>query len=220
VQGMQGMNMGEAALSSMPSFHASSGTAWQLASVPETMWMISPGGWELMFHGVVFAPTTSKVGRAARARRNRQITLCSFGVVTTGFIFNFAKSALFKVEGLAFNGHEPNEELWSTQLAPLDSWSFRVSAAPTRNWTAQNSMGFLQHPEALDPNNGLRAVGLARVQSIVARRKAGERQLGKFVDLGTQAQGTGQHYPEQLSARIDPELSGAELRLHSPRTCG
>lgn len=54
-------------------------------------------------------------------------------------------------------------------------------------------MGFLQHPEALDPNNELRAVGLARVQSIVARRKAGERQLGKFVDLGTQAQGTGQH---------------------------
>src|SRR5580692_1565232 len=70
-------------------------------------------------------------------------------------------------------------------------------------------MGFLQHPEALDPNTELRAVGLARVQSIVARRKAGERQRGKFVDLGTQAQGTGQHYPEQLSARIDPELSGA-----------
>ena len=147
-------------------------------------------------------------------------THTSFGVVTTGFIFNFAKSALFKVEGSAFNGHEPNEERWSIQLAPLDSWSFRVSAAPTRSWTAQYSMGFLQHPEALDPNNELRAVGLARVQSIVARRKAGERQLGKFVDLGAQAQGTGQHYPEQLSARIDPELSGAELRLYSPRTAG
>ena len=54
MQGMQGMNMGEAALSSMPSFHASSGTAWQPASVPETMWMISPGGWELMLHYTVF----------------------------------------------------------------------------------------------------------------------------------------------------------------------
>ena len=29
MQGMQGMNMGEAALSSMPSFPASSGMAWQ-----------------------------------------------------------------------------------------------------------------------------------------------------------------------------------------------
>ena len=54
MQGMQGMNMGETALSSMPSFHASSGTAWQPASVPQTMWMISPGGWELMLHYTVF----------------------------------------------------------------------------------------------------------------------------------------------------------------------
>jgi len=269
MQGMQGMNMGEAALSSMPSFHASSGTAWQPASVPQTMWMISPEGWELMLHYTVFItynqqggprgegkaestnyfmfmeqhrlgagtlllqqmfsaesltsphpgfpelfqtgetyhgqplvdrqhphnvfaelsalytlPVSEKVtwllygGPSAEpalgpvtymhrqsASENPEAPLghhlqdsthTSFGVVTTGFIFNFAKFALFKVEGSAFNAHEPNEERWSIQLAPLDSWSFRVSAAPTRNWTAQYSMGFLQHPEALDPNNELR----------------------------------------------------------------
>src|ERR1700729_3137926 len=49
----QGMKMGEVPLSSMPSFHASSGTAWQPASVTEPMWMISRGGWEFMFHGTV-----------------------------------------------------------------------------------------------------------------------------------------------------------------------
>ena len=269
MQGMQGMNMGEAALSSMPSFHASSGTAWQPASVPETMWMITPGGWELMLHYTVFItynqqggprgegkaestnyfmfmeqhrlgagtlllqqmfsaesltsphpgfpelfqtgetyhgqplvdhqhphnvfaelsalytlPVSEKVtwllygGPSAEpalgpvtymhrqsASENPEAPLghhlqdsthTSFGVVTTGFIFNFAKFALFKVEGSAFNAHEPNEERWSIQLAPLDSWSFRVSAAPTRNWTAQYSVGFLQHPEALDPNNEMR----------------------------------------------------------------
>jgi hypothetical protein len=59
-------------------------------------------------------------------------THTSFGVVTTGVVID-----RFKLEGSAFNGHEPNEERWSIQLAPLDSWSFRVSAAPTRNWTAQ-----------------------------------------------------------------------------------
>jgi len=267
--GMQGMNMGETPVSSMPSFHASSGTAWQPASVPETMWMISPGGWQLMFHGVVFVtynqqggprgvgkaestnyfmfmeqhrlgsgtlllqqmfsaesltsphpgfpelfqtgetyhgqplvdhqhphnvfaelsalytlPVSEKVtwllygGPSAEpalgpvtymhrqsASENPEAPLghhlqdsthTSFGVVTTGFILNFAKFAVFKVEGSAFNAHEPNEERWSIQFAPLDSWSFRVSAAPTRNWTAQYSMGFLQHPEALDPNNELR----------------------------------------------------------------
>jgi hypothetical protein len=269
MQGMQGMNMGEAALSSMPSFHASSGTAWQPASVPETMWMISPGGWELMLHYTVFItynqqggprgegkaestnyfmfmeqhrlgagtlllqqmfsaesltsphpgfpelfqtgetyhgqplvdhqhphnvfaelsalytlPISEKVtwllygGPSAEpalgpvtymhrqsASENPEAPLghhlqdsthTSFGVVTTGFIFDFAKFALFKVEGSAFNAHEPNEERWSIQLAPLDSWSFRASAAPTRNWTAQYSVGFLQHPEALDPNNEMR----------------------------------------------------------------
>ncbi len=269
MQDMPGMHMGEAALSSMPSFHASSGTAWQPASVPETMWMISPGGWELMFHGVVFitynqqggprgagkaestnyfmfmeqhrlgsgtllfrqmfsaesltsphpgfpelfqtgetyhgeplvdhqhphnvfaelaalytVPVSEKVSwllyggpsaepalgpvtymhrqsasedpEAPLGHHLQDSTHTSFGVVTTGFILNFAKYALFKVEGSGFNAHEPNEERWSIQLAPLDSWSFRVSAAPTRNWTAQYSMGFLQHPEALDPNNELR----------------------------------------------------------------
>jgi hypothetical protein len=266
---MQGMNMGEAALSSMPSFHASSGTAWQPASVPETMWMISPGAWQLMLHYTVFItynqqggprgagkaestnyfmfmeqhrlgagtlllqqmfsaesltsphpgfpelfqtgetyhgqplvdhqhphnvfaelsalytlPVSEKVTwllyggpsaepalgpvtymhrqsasedpEAPLGHHLQDSTHTSFGVVTTGFILNLSKLALFKIEGSAFNAHEPNEERWSIQLAPLDSWSARVSAAPTRNWTAQYSLGHLQHPEALDPNSELR----------------------------------------------------------------
>jgi hypothetical protein len=79
-------------------------------------------------------------------------THTSFGVVTTGFILN-SKFAPFKFEGSAFNGREPNEQRWSIQLGALDSWSFRASAAPTRNWVAQYSYGRLLHPEALDPNN-------------------------------------------------------------------
>jgi hypothetical protein len=268
MQGMPGMNMG-ATLSSMPSFHASSGTAWQPASVPETMWMISPDGWQLMFHGVIFItynhqggprgegkaestnyfmfmeqhrlwsgtlllrqmfsaesltsphpgfpelfqtgetyhgeplvdhqhphnvfaelaalytlPLNEKVSwllyggpsaepalgpvtymhrqsasedpEAPLGHHLQDSTHTSFGVVTTGFIFNLSKLAVFKLEGSAFNGHEPNEERWSIQLAPLDSWSFRASVAPTRNWTAQYSFGHLIHPEALDANNELR----------------------------------------------------------------
>jgi len=81
--------------------------------------------------------SASENPEAPLGHRLQDSTHTSFGVVTTGFIFNFAKSALFKVEGSAFNGHEPNEERWSIQLTPLDSWSFRVSAAPTRSWTAQ-----------------------------------------------------------------------------------
>jgi hypothetical protein len=75
-------------------------------------------------------------------------THTSFGVVTTGLVIDRVK-----LEASAFNGHEPNEERWSIQLAGLDSWSARAWVAPTRNWTAQYSIGYLVQPEALEPGN-------------------------------------------------------------------
>lgn len=75
-------------------------------------------------------------------------THTSFGVVTTGFIIDRVK-----LEASAFNGREPNEERWSIQFAPLDSYSGRVWVAPARDWTAQYSIGRLEHPEALEPGS-------------------------------------------------------------------
>ncbi len=49
-----GMNMTISSSSSLPSPHSGSGTAWQPASVPGHMWMISHDGWDLMAHGSVF----------------------------------------------------------------------------------------------------------------------------------------------------------------------
>ena len=75
-------------------------------------------------------------------------THTSFGVVTTGFVIDRVK-----LEASVFNGREPNEQRWSIQLAALDSWSGRASIAPARNWTAQYSIGRLEHPEALEPGS-------------------------------------------------------------------
>ncbi|HEX3739012.1 MAG TPA: hypothetical protein VHV29_04730 [Terriglobales bacterium] len=75
-------------------------------------------------------------------------THTSFGVVTTGFTIDRVK-----LEASAFNGREPDEERWSIQLAPLDSWSTRASVAPGSNWAAQYSIGRLEHPEALEPGS-------------------------------------------------------------------
>jgi hypothetical protein len=75
-------------------------------------------------------------------------THTSFGVVTTGFTID-----RIKLEASAFNGREPNEKRWSIQLAALDSWSGRASVAPSRNWTAQYSIGRLEKPEALEPGS-------------------------------------------------------------------
>src|SRR5579863_39331 len=254
---MPGMDMEE----TMPSYHVSSGTGWQPASVAERDWMISRGGWDLMAHGVVFitynqqggprgagkaestnyfmfmeqhglwggtllfremfsaesltsphpgfpelfqtgetyhgeplvdhqhphnvfaelsllytVPISKKISwlfyggpsaepalgpvtyihresasedpEAPLGHHLQDSTHTSFGVVTTGVVID-----RFKIEGSAFNGHEPNEERWSIQLAPLGSWSVRASVAPTRNWTAQYSYGRLFHPEAADPED-------------------------------------------------------------------
>ena len=75
-------------------------------------------------------------------------THTSFGVITTGVVID-----RIKLEASAFNGREPNEERWSIQLAALDSWATRAFIAPGRNWTAQYSIGRLEHPEALEPGN-------------------------------------------------------------------
>jgi hypothetical protein len=80
-------------------------------------------------------------------------THTSFGVVTTGFIIDRVIFDQIKLEASAFNGHEPDERRWSIQLAPLDSWSARAFVAPTRNWTAEYSVGYLVKPEALEPGN-------------------------------------------------------------------
>src|SRR4051812_27546266 len=75
-------------------------------------------------------------------------THVSFGVVTTGFTFGSVK-----FEGSAFNGREPDEARYNFDFGALDSYSGRITVAPTRNWTVQYSLGHLVQPEALEPGN-------------------------------------------------------------------
>lgn len=91
-------------------------------------------------------------------------THTSFGVVTTGFTID-----RIKLEASAFNGREPNEQRWSIQLAPLDSWSTRASIAPSRNWTAQYSIGRLEHPEALEAGSQWRQTASLEYNRPLAR---------------------------------------------------
>jgi hypothetical protein len=92
--------------------------------------------------------SASELPLAPLSHHLQDSTHTSFGVVTTGLIMNRVR-----LEASAFNGREPNEERWSIQLAALDSWSTRASVAPSRNWTAQYSIGRLEHPEALEPGD-------------------------------------------------------------------
>ena len=108
-------------------------------------------------------------------------THTSFGVVTTGLVID-----RIKLEGSAFNGHEPNEERWSIQPAALDSWSVRGSVAPDRNWTAQYSIGHLDHPEALEPWNQWRQTASVEYnRPLVSGNWATSLVWGRVHEIGT-----------------------------------
>ena len=55
------------------------------------------------------------------------------------------------LEASGFHGREPGENRWIIAVGGLDSWSTRLTVAPTRDWTAQYSIGHLHSPEAQHP---------------------------------------------------------------------
>jgi hypothetical protein len=84
-------------------------------------------------------------------------THISFGVATLGWI-----SGAWKLEGSAFNGHEPDENRTNIESPRLNSYSFRASFQPAPNWSLQASFGHLDSPEQLEPGvNSNRATASA-----------------------------------------------------------
>lgn len=71
----------------------------------------------------------------------------SFGVATLGLTLKDQ----WKLEGSAFNGHEPNENRFDIEPIRFNSASGRVSYNPAQNWSFSASFGFLDSPEALEP---------------------------------------------------------------------
>ena len=100
--------------------------------------------------------SASELPMAPLSHHLQDSTHISFGVLTSGLVVS-----RFKVEGSVFNGREPDERRYTIQFAPLDSWSTRLSIAPSMNWTMQYSYGRLEHPEALEPGSQRRQTASA-----------------------------------------------------------
>jgi hypothetical protein len=105
--------------------------------------------------------SASELPLAPLSHHLQDSTHTSFGVVTTGFVFRLARENHLKLEASAFNGREPNEERWSIQPGALDSWSGRANLALGHDWSAQYSVGRLEHPEALEPGSQWRQTASA-----------------------------------------------------------
>jgi len=63
----------------------------------------------------------------------------------------------FRIEASGFHGAEPNENRWNIDYGMIDSWSTRLTWTPRDNWAAQPSVGRLNHPEAAEPGDIVRA---------------------------------------------------------------
>jgi hypothetical protein len=95
----------------------------------------------------------------------------TFGVVTTGVF-----TRRWKVEASVFNGREPDENRWDLDLAALDSFSGRVSFAPSDEFVLQLSAGHLNEAEAGEI--GLPRVDVDRVTaSLTYHRRVGAANL-------------------------------------------
>ena len=73
-------------------------------------------------------------------------THITYGVVTAGLF-----TRMVKLEASAFNGREPDENRYDVDLRGFDSASARLTVNPEERTSAQVSAGFLESPEALEP---------------------------------------------------------------------
>jgi hypothetical protein len=97
-------------------------------------------------------------------------THITFGVVTAGFRYK-----QFKIEGSSFTGREPGENRYNFDEPTFDSYSYRLSYNPTRNWAVQFSQGFITEPEALEPGTDVTRTTASVLYS-------GKRNSGKQLD--------------------------------------
>jgi len=65
-------------------------------------------------------------------------------VITAGITYRD-----FRLEASGFHGREPDEFRWNIDSGTIDSWSARVTANPSQNWSLQYSIAQLHSPEAL-----------------------------------------------------------------------
>jgi hypothetical protein len=98
-------------------------------------------------------------------------THITFGVATLGWVHEWVK-----IDASIFTGREPNQNRWNFDPIKLDSYSARLSFNPTENIAAQVSYGYIDSPEALEPNVNIQRV-TASISYNIAWRKDSNWQI-------------------------------------------
>jgi hypothetical protein len=106
--------------------------------------------------------SASEIPQATLGHHWEDSTHILYNVVTAGLSY---KAVRFEASG--FHGAEPGENRWNVQYGAMNSYSGRLTFAPTSRWVAQVSAGHLTRLEALEPGNVVRAI--ASVEYIAPR---------------------------------------------------
>ncbi|MGA0558041.1 hypothetical protein ACO2Q8_15385 [Larkinella sp. VNQ87] len=77
-------------------------------------------------------------------------THITFGIATAGFRYKIAK-----LEVSSFTGREPNENRFGFDRPRFDSYSYRLSVNPSPSLALQFSQGYINSPEAIDPDHNI-----------------------------------------------------------------
>jgi hypothetical protein len=92
---------------------------------------------------------------AALGHHQEDSTHIAFSVITAGLTLRWAR-----LEASGFHGAEPDEAHWHFQSSPnglaMDSYSGRLTVAPSKNLVAQYSVAEIASPEALYPGDNQR----------------------------------------------------------------
>jgi len=96
-------------------------------------------------------------------------THVTFGVATFGVRYK-----KFKIEASSFTGREPDENRYNFDQPRFDSYSYRISYAPSPNFVMQASHGYIKSPEALSPGLNVKRTTASVIYS---KRRTGNNLL-------------------------------------------
>lgn len=92
-------------------------------------------------------------------------THITFGVGTLGFRYKQVKA-----EFSSFTGREPDEDRYNFDKPKFDSYAYRVSYNPSRQWALQFSQAFVKSPEAGEPDEDVTRTTASAIHTVPLRK--------------------------------------------------
>lgn len=92
-------------------------------------------------------------------------THITFGVGTLGFRYKQVKA-----EFSSFTGREPDENRYDFDKPLFDSYAYRLSYNPSKQWALQFSQAFVHSPEALEPEENITRTTASAIHTALLRK--------------------------------------------------